>query len=77
MSGPQAELIAKVLNMGVAFAAVVVFTILATRFRRQQLAFIFTAYCATTVSASTMPKPIQSQRIVVGRVSQWLSPVGR
>ncbi len=44
MSGPQAELIAKVLNMGVAFAAVVVFTILATRYRRQQLAFIFTAF---------------------------------
>lgn len=44
MSGPQAELIAKVLNMGVAFAAVVVFTWLASRFRREQLAYIFTAF---------------------------------
>ena len=44
MSGPQAELIAKVLNMGVAFVAVVVFTLLASRFRREQLAYIFTAF---------------------------------
>ncbi len=44
MSGPQAELIAKVLNMAVAFAAVIVFTWLARRFRRQQLSFIFTAF---------------------------------
>ncbi len=44
MSGPQAELIAKVLNMVVAFAAVIVFTWLARRFRRQQLTFIFTAF---------------------------------
>jgi AAA family ATP:ADP antiporter len=44
MSGPQAELIAKVLNMVVAFAAVIIFTWLARRFRRQQLSFIFTAF---------------------------------
>ncbi len=44
MSGPQAELIAKVLNMVIAFAAVIVFTWLARRFRRQQLTFIFTAF---------------------------------
>jgi AAA family ATP:ADP antiporter len=44
MSGPQAELLAKVLNMVVAFVAVVVFTWLARRFRRQQLTFIFTGF---------------------------------
>ena len=44
LSAPQAELLAKVLNMGVAFVAVVVFTWLARRFRRQQLTFLFTAF---------------------------------
>ncbi len=44
LSAPQAELLAKVLNMGVAFLAVVVFTWLARRFRRQQLTFLFTAF---------------------------------
>jgi AAA family ATP:ADP antiporter len=44
MTGPQAELIAKVLNMVVAFLAVVVFTWLAGRFRREQLTFIFTVF---------------------------------
>lgn len=44
MSGPQAELLAKVLNMVVAFVAVAVFTWLARRFRRQQLTFIFTGF---------------------------------
>jgi len=37
----QAELLAKILNMFVAFLAVVVFSILARRFRRQQLTIIF------------------------------------
>ncbi len=40
----QAELLAKVLNMVVAFGAVIVFTWLVRRFRRQQLSFIFTAF---------------------------------
>ena len=40
----QGELIAKVLNMFVALLAVVVFTWLARRFRRQQLTYIFTAF---------------------------------
>ena len=44
LTGPQAELLAKVLNMVVAFAAVAVFTWLARRFRRQQLTFIFTGF---------------------------------
>ncbi len=44
LGAAQAELIAKVMNMGVAFVAVVVFTMLARRFRRQQLTLIFTAF---------------------------------
>ena len=44
MTGPQAELLAKVLNMVVAFVAVAVFTWLARRFRRQKLSFIFTLF---------------------------------
>jgi len=43
-SAPQAELVAKVLNMVVAFAAVVVFTWLVGRFRRQHLTFIFSGF---------------------------------
>ena len=44
LSGPQAELIAKILNMGVAFVAVVVFTMLASRQPRQKLTIVFTAF---------------------------------
>ena len=42
--GSQAELLAKVLNMAVAFAAAVVFTWLARRLRRQQLSFVFCGF---------------------------------
>ncbi|MDP1569357.1 MAG: Npt1/Npt2 family nucleotide transporter [Vicinamibacterales bacterium] len=41
MSAAQAELLAKVLNMVVAMGAVVLFSWLATRFRRQQLTYVF------------------------------------
>lgn len=44
-SGAQAELFAKVLNMVVAFLAVVAFTSLSRRLRRQQLSYVFTAFC--------------------------------
>ena len=44
MTAAQAELLAKVLNMVVAFLAVVVFTWLVRRFRRQQLTFIFSGF---------------------------------
>ena len=44
MLASQAELLAKVLNMVVAFAAVIVFTALARKFRRQQLTFIFSIF---------------------------------
>jgi len=45
MKAAQAEQIAKVLNMVFAFIAVVVFTWLARRLRRQQLTFIFAVFC--------------------------------
>lgn len=44
LQASQAELLAKVLNMVVAFLAVAVFTWLARRLRRQQLTYIFCAF---------------------------------
>ena len=44
MSGSQAELLAKVLNMGVALVAVAVFTLLSRTLQRQQLTFVFSAF---------------------------------
>lgn len=44
LQAAQAELLAKVLNMMMAFVAVVVFTWLVRRFRRQQLTFIFSGF---------------------------------
>lgn len=44
MTAAQAELIAKILNMFVAIVAVIVFTWLARRFRRQQLTYIFSGF---------------------------------
>ena len=43
-SAPQAELLAKILNMVVAFAAVVAFTQLSRQFRRQQLSYLFSIF---------------------------------
>lgn len=45
MKAAQAELIAKILNMVVVFIAVVIFTWLARRLRRQQLTFVFAVFC--------------------------------
>jgi len=45
LSGPQAEMIAKIGNMAVVFFAVLVFTRLARRLRRQQLTYVFAAFC--------------------------------
>mgnify|MGYP001826902458 FL=1 len=45
LSGPQAELIAKIGNMVVVFFAVLVFTWLARTLRRQQLTYVFAAFC--------------------------------
>ncbi len=44
LSGPQAELIAKVMNMVVAYVAVVVFSALARTLRREQLTYAFSAF---------------------------------
>ena len=44
MTAAQAELIAKVLNMVVAFLAVSIFTLLVRSFQRQQLTYIFSAF---------------------------------
>ncbi|MEP1472793.1 MAG: Npt1/Npt2 family nucleotide transporter [Halieaceae bacterium] len=43
-TAPQAELLAKMLNMVVAFVAVVVFTQLSRQFRRQQLTYLFSMF---------------------------------
>ena len=45
LSGPQAELIAKVGNLAAVFIAVLVFTWLARTLRRQQLTYVFAAFC--------------------------------
>ncbi len=45
LSGPQAELLAKIGNMLVVFVAAVVFTWLARKLRRQQLTYVFGALC--------------------------------
>jgi len=44
MTASQAELLAKVLNMVVAYVAVVAFSLLVSRLRRQQLTFVFSAF---------------------------------
>ena len=51
MTASQAEQLAKVLNMGVAFVAVVVFTILASRYRRQGLSLIFCGFFVLSYAA--------------------------
>jgi AAA family ATP:ADP antiporter len=45
LSGPQAEMIAKIGNMMVVCIAVLVFTWLARTLRRQQLTYVFAAFC--------------------------------
>ncbi|TFB09881.1 MFS transporter [Candidatus Marinimicrobia bacterium MT.SAG.3] len=44
MRGSQAELLAKILNMFVAFLAVIVFSWLANKYRRQMLTYIFSGF---------------------------------
>lgn len=53
MTASQAELLAKILNMFVAYAAVVVFSWLVARFRRQQLTFIFSGFFLACYAAYT------------------------
>lgn len=54
LRGSQAELLAKVLNLAVAFLAVTVFTLLARRFRRQQLAFVFSGFFMAAYAAYSL-----------------------
>jgi ATP:ADP antiporter, AAA family len=44
LGGPEAEQLAKVCNMAVAFAAMVVFTLLSRRLHRQRLTFVFAGF---------------------------------
>jgi AAA family ATP:ADP antiporter len=54
LTASQAELIAKVLNMFIAFLAVAVFTWLARRFRREQLTCIFSAFFMASYAVYTL-----------------------
>jgi AAA family ATP:ADP antiporter len=51
LSGAQAEQLAKVMNLVVAFVAVVVFSTLARTLRRQQLSYVFCAFSAVALLA--------------------------
>lgn len=60
LSAPQAELIAKVLNMFVAAAAVVVFSALSRRLRREKLTYVFTAAFIAAYAAYALLDPTRS-----------------
>jgi AAA family ATP:ADP antiporter len=51
LTAAQAELFAKLLNMGVAFVAVLVFTQLSRRWERQNLTYVFSAFFLLTFGA--------------------------
>jgi len=53
LNAPQAELLAKALNMVVAFVAATVFTALSSRLRRQQLSFVFSGFFLVAFLAYT------------------------
>ena len=59
LNAAQAELLAKVPNMGVAFAAVVEFSALAGRLRRQHLTYVFTGFFLASYAgfAVVIPEP--------------------
>ncbi|MBD3851301.1 MAG: hypothetical protein IFK93_08380 [Acidobacteria bacterium] len=59
LSGPQAEMIAKIGNMVVVFFAAVIFTLLARTLRRQQLTYVFAAFCfvALLMYRALLPNP--------------------
>ena len=59
MGAAQAELIVKVLNMVVAFVAVVVFTWLVRNFRRQQLTYIFSGFFMASYVGYSFVMPIK------------------
>ncbi|PKN57970.1 MAG: hypothetical protein CVU56_08255 [Deltaproteobacteria bacterium HGW-Deltaproteobacteria-14] len=51
LTGAQAELVAKVLNMVVALLAALAFSALARTWRRQALTYVFSAFCALSLGA--------------------------
>ena len=51
LNGPEAELLAKVGNMFVAYVAVIAFTMLSNNLRRQQLTFVFSGFCVAVLGA--------------------------
>jgi AAA family ATP:ADP antiporter len=51
LDGPEAELLAKVGNMFVAYGAVIAFTMLSNSLRRQQLTFVFSGFCVAVLAA--------------------------
>ncbi len=53
MNAAQAELLAKLLNMLLAIGAVIAFSWLARRFRRQNLSLIVTAFCLVCIVTYT------------------------
>lgn len=57
MSGPQAELIAKIGNLVVVFVAVVVFTWLARSLRRQQLTYVFGGFTLVVLALYSLALP--------------------
>ncbi len=62
LSGPQAEMIAKIGNMAVVFVAAVVFTWLSRTLRRQQLTYVFAAFCFVLLLMyrALLPNPSES-----------------
>lgn len=64
LSGPEAELLAKVGNMLVAYVAVVAFTMLSSRMRRQQLTFVFSGFCVAALAGFAVLISSPSETIV-------------
>jgi AAA family ATP:ADP antiporter len=62
LSGPQAEMIAKIGNMAVVFFAAIVFTWLSRTLRRQQLTYVFAAFCfvALLMYRALLPNPSEA-----------------
>jgi AAA family ATP:ADP antiporter len=75
LNAAQAELIAKMLNMAVAFAAVVVFTAASRRLRREQLTYVFTA--AFAVSFVFYALVLGSAGAITGWTYYWFGDLFR
>jgi AAA family ATP:ADP antiporter len=64
LTASQAEMFAKVGNMVVVFVAVLVFTVLAHRLRRQQLTYVFGAFCFAGLLWFSAVLPAAGERTV-------------